>query len=114
MISPLYYVIMVLMLAIGVVTVEKDGKIDTLKLENAQQIQKLTACADSLKLQNALILSNAQDENKIKALPKMLHDIQTRTVVVTKEIIKFKEDTNVSKNDCNASMRFIDDFDYSL
>ena len=112
--SPIYYVIMVLVLALGVVTVEKDANIDALKIENAQEVQKLTVCSDSIKVQNALILANKQDENKTKELPKIIHDIRTKTVTQTRYITLFKDDENVSKNDCNASINFINNFDYSL
>ena len=84
------------------------------KLKVANLNTSLVSYKDALSFQNDAILANKQDENKPAELPKVIHDIQTKTVVVAKEIIKFKEDTNVSKNDCNASMRFIDNFDYSL
>lgn len=98
--------------AITIVT--KNAEISSLKLDIANKNAELARYKDSLAFQNSQILANKQDENKTAELPKIIHDIQTRTVVVTKEITKFKEDTNVSKDDCNASINFINGFDYSL
>jgi GTPase involved in cell partitioning and DNA repair len=109
-ITLLLFIIIILIITLTV----SDSKIKNLKLENADLEISLTRYKDALNLQNNLILANKQDAKKVTELPKVVHDIQTKTITVTKEIIKFVEDKNVSKNDCNATVDFINNFDFSL
>lgn len=109
-IAILALIILILSIALFI----SNGKLKDEKLTVANLNTSLVSYKDALSLQNNLTLANKQDENKTAELPKVIHDIQVKYVVQTKEITKFVEDNNVSKNDCNTSIRFIDNFDYSL
>jgi hypothetical protein len=73
---------------------------------------KLSESDAYLHVQNATILANQADYNvSIAKLPTVLHKIDTKYITKTIEIQKWR-DNNVSQNDCNDSIRYLNNYQF--
>jgi hypothetical protein len=89
-----------------------NNEISSLNKDKVVLQSKLRESDAYIHVQNATILANQADYNaSIAKLPTVLHKIDTKYITKTVEIEKWR-DNNVSQNDCNASVGYLNNYQF--
>jgi GTPase involved in cell partitioning and DNA repair len=89
-----------------------NNEISSLSKDKAVLQSKLSESDAYLHVQNATILANQADYNaSIAKLPTVLHKIDTKYITKTIQIEKWR-DNNETSNDCNASISYINNYQF--
>jgi hypothetical protein len=110
-----YWLEIVIVLVSGILLAyikQLNDEVSSLKKDESVLQSKLSESDAYIHVQNATILANQADYNaSIAKLPTVLHKIDTKYITKTVEIEKWR-DNNVSQNDCNASVSYLNQFKF--
>jgi hypothetical protein len=111
-----YWMEIVIVLAAGVLLsyIEHlNNEISTLQEDKSVLQAKLNESDAYIRVQNATILANEADYNASMAkLPTVLHKIDTKYITKTVEIEKWREYNETSSDDCNASISYLNSYQF--
>jgi hypothetical protein len=89
-----------------------NDKISSLNKDKSVLQSKLNESDTFLHIQNATIITNQAEYNaSIAKLPAVLHKIDTKYITKTIEIEKWR-DNNETSNDCNASVQYLNSYQF--
>lgn len=110
-----YWLEIVIVLVTGVLLsyIEQlNAEISSLEKDRSVLQSKLNESDAYIRVQNATILANEADYNaSMTKLPTVLHKIDTKYVTKTVEIEKWR-DKNETSNDCNASIQYLNSYQF--
>jgi hypothetical protein len=110
-----YWLEIVIILVVSILLTyikQLNDEISSLNKDKSVLQSKLNESDTFLHIQNATIIANQAEYNaSIAKLPTVLHKIDTKYITKTVEIQKWR-DNNVSQNDCNNSVSYLNNYQF--